>query len=1690
MNQKYLVETVSDNFCTYSQMSRRKRSKECREARRRYLAKKARLVSRKKAAVRHVHDRLYDRVTRAALNKPSHVPLMQQRDELYNKMASMLHKMDKLAAPHPDVPEPPPGADVLHSIEKTLDARQAPDARVNREHYITSQLLNPVVTPLHVTLEHLVHQKVNTEHAINRLGPPSPTQDNNHIADLRAQITDLKAEIAKNASDRNQVNALKQELNTQRSKYKNELTKGNVQSKAAQVIRNALNHEKTEHASTKTDLQEYHMKWQQCQEASTQLKSQLQMALQNKQATQQLLQLNLNKAQKAEANSQMAMQQLEQQRKANASTATQRLMDEQEKLQRVVSERNLSETQRSALQSRINALSQEMSVSKSELELKLSAMMREKEVLSTQAESTAKNKAGLHAELQELQAGKEALTATLQRLKASAQSTDELMVRLQEVSHQLAQRNTDLKASAELTSALTADKETLTRELAQRNTNLKASAELAAALTTNKQTLSHGLAQSAALAAALTTDKQTLSGELAQRNTMAAQQMTGLHQQIDALTLELAQRRDMEAASAESMAELSTERNTLVNSLAQRNSKLTEQTETLAEKERAMQDFQQQLEQLLDKEKETTAELERVQSTAAAQEAAAIAKLDAIRLDCAAEKNVKDKAYSDLLHAKEELETRMRQERNISSQQHNQLAGLNTELAKKTEEMQTLQAAYDAVMQDMHSQSQALTEQLAVQQRESDDAMAAAVRNKEGLQTELKNSIQALQLQVKSQTNRLEKDLDELTLEKQQMSEALETARGEAAMAQQLMHGMEAKLQRQTVSMQEETQRLVDAMREAEQQRVTIAGLQDSVQAKDLLKTALQEQEALVASLQHTIDEAATRQQAETADMQAVLASARQHEEDMKQLANAASARLGQVEQDSAALVASLQAQVEDLKTQGVSNKAEWQLVENELKRVRDLERGIHDNMVERHKVMQEHYENKLLHDEERIEILRSDKARALVLADKYEDLKKAFEEKEAVVLEQNNKLLLAESEAEAQRERLAKLEGAHEDVLQEADLARLQAEERLAEALQEATSQRLATDELIKTHAAEMLAATERLQTGDHEHQQLKLDMQQLVGNGLLDQVKLDEHQARIEQLMTDLASKDAVLQAGREELLQQDSDWKAAMALKEQMLAKAELDFTDYAKKASDERALKSQQLLEASQELETLTRALNLVQAELERVQGSASSQASNEVKEPNGRGEEKALIKSLLEELIDLTSGTNKQGYMRNMAWLEDSAHVDSILAKEAAYKQALRALKHSVYVCVIFNTWSAAMSRHVPLPSGLTVRGNIVKMQQQTYDRFYSAQTWDSTTSIHNIYEGTSERTSLKDMVEDCQRGGSSVMFTYGLSGAGKTEALFGDPQQPGLMLSALAHLESEQAVVTHHEDFCLYGRMDVPDLVAHPMAFQGDQLSTITYRTGMLTSEVLPVAGKAHAPGAPVTAQSIRQTLLNHPAIRPTPNNVRSSRGHLFMTWKVDSATHDTGFLTFVDMAGSENPKLIAEAFGVQAYVDAKRKQFTPDEVIARSIPAVRKHAFFGTMKAEYLRTDPALQRKLDVHTVLTEGFFINETLNQLSDFFQLERAQQLPTNRQFMRLDGPWSDARVNGFNFRLSVYTADMIQDAYTNNNERLDPVGLIQQLVRLKGLGQKSSVFTMVALANANTVNELGGVKETLDFAQRLC
>ncbi|WIA10838.1 hypothetical protein OEZ85_011004 [Tetradesmus obliquus] len=206
-----------------------------------------------------------------------------------------------------------------------------------------------------------------------------------------------------------------------------------------------------------------------------------------------------------------------------------------------------------------------------------------------------------------------------------------------------------------------------------------------------------------------------------------------------------------------------------------------------------------------------------------------------------------------------------------------------------------------------------------------------------------------------------------------------------------------------------------------------------------------------------------------------------------------------------------------------------------------------------------------------------------------------------------------------------------------------------------------------------------------------------------------------------------------------------------------------------------------------------------------------------------------------------------------------------------------------------------------------------------YDGFFAV--YDELKTTEQLYDSD----AFVRLMTQVSTGYHVVMFGYGASGAGKTFTLLGDgAKNYGLLQLALTRIKDVKSAKLLHA-FELYADEVVyttNDRKAHGQVIwltsrsSGTMTMASMLAKGNVTDESkqLQLGGDYTAdPAGMASLNSDLKAIDDHRQGRQrtnqkTPNNTRSSRSHLFLTYEV-KAGGTTGYLTVVDMAGREEPR-------------------------------------------------------------------------------------------------------------------------------------------------------------------------------------
>jgi hypothetical protein len=253
---------------------------------------------------------------------------------------------------------------------------------------------------------------------------------------------------------------------------------------------------------------------------------------------------------------------------------------------------------------------------------------------------------------------------------------------------------------------------------------------------------------------------------------------------------------------------------------------------------------------------------------------------------------------------------------------------------------------------------------------------------------------------------------------------------------------------------------------------------------------------------------------------------------------------------------------------------------------------------------------------------------------------------------------------------------------------------------------------------------------------------------------------------------------------------------------------------------------------------------------------------------------------------------------------------------------------------------------------------------------------------------------FRSLFVQASNGYSIVFFGYGYSGAGKTHTLLGSSgvfegqknlhgHSDGLLQIALKDetlLETLQYVKVKHI-FELYYNDEKNGfkIQQSPLSsLSGTIKNTIkntqknTQKNTMMTEAAKLIYSKTEKVGLNTDDRinkintifnTIQTERKKNKRIMETPNNPESSRSHLFVT--IELGGKDPGFITIADLGGSEDPFSIFNS----KYPDSPADSFI-----------VMTNTLSRQKDKEILDKS---------YKLLSQGFFINETLNHLKLFFK-----------------------------------------------------------------------------------------------------
>lgn len=245
----------------------------------------------------------------------------------------------------------------------------------------------------------------------------------------------------------------------------------------------------------------------------------------------------------------------------------------------------------------------------------------------------------------------------------------------------------------------------------------------------------------------------------------------------------------------------------------------------------------------------------------------------------------------------------------------------------------------------------------------------------------------------------------------------------------------------------------------------------------------------------------------------------------------------------------------------------------------------------------------------------------------------------------------------------------------------------------------------------------------------------------------------------------------------------------------------------------------------------------------------------------------------------------------------------------------------------------------------------------------------------------------------------------------------------------------------------------------------------------------------------------LRFERMKNNRIMWTVNNKESSRSHLFIIIEVTTPTN-SGFITIVDLAGSENPydimrdeinalgidnfDIIAFLSGLDVFAKAvisKKGAIEKNKAISELINQLKK-----------IDKDQTLARYDRIVRLLTQGFFINESLNHMKYYFNQHKVPEQIKNiasRKLLALDMRNKEYQIHKVFLNpesLLLNNPSSIGDIPKTTFQMIPILNYLKNLDTIynKSTSKKLTKFVMVC-AIRQEENRCTDVINTLDFAQ---
>lgn len=415
--------------------------------------------------------------------------------------------------------------------------------------------------------------------------------------------------------------------------------------------------------------------------------------------------------------------------------------------------------------------------------------------------------------------------------------------------------------------------------------------------------------------------------------------------------------------------------------------------------------------------------------------------------------------------------------------------------------------------------------------------------------------------------------------------------------------------------------------------------------------------------------------------------------------------------------------------------------------------------------------------------------------------------------------------------------------------------------------------------------------------------------------------------------------------------------------------------------------------------------------------------------------------------------------------------------------------------------------------------------------------------FYDVFQNENNKTifsQIESVFSSLERGNQVVLFGYGYSGSSKTFTLLGNKNELGLLQMTCEKLKSIASNIEISVEE-LYGRIEPPSELTRFKSQINISSNVIQHgNTTFLNSNQFVSF-----------IENIQTKRKNSSNIKFTSNNLDSSRGHLMIKAKFHFSNGKSSTLMVVDLAGSEDPFVIGPTFlridplALKSLTkqDVKllltnitnsnlkiRSTYWDKEFLAEFVSRTKTNINIleqedrgNRMKIKVIQNDDKqvdqimnklymfyfanvlfgnefsklfAPFKIDyvvdyIWNMLTEGFFINESLNHLKIFLQRQGDKQVHI------VPAKASHNVPKGIVYKL--ITADEMKlgaDKTRYSPERLlvdptknDSIGLLKLLDNFSNVDKVTNYVMIATLRDELNHLHCNGTASTLDFAQQV-